>query len=95
MYCRVQVHGRPSSARRKARERCGTPSAAVIGGEHPTELAGVGSAAVSTPRSKAQVVPGPGSSGWIQDRLRGGGEGLAAVPHSEHAISPGAAQGSG
>ena len=81
MYCRVQVPGRPSVEARRARVTVPLPRS--------TEMAGVGSAAVGTPRPKAEVVPGPGNPGGIQDRLCGRGEGLAAVPHSERAISLG------
>ena len=87
-----KVHGRPSSARGEARESHQYPSRSSY---RATEMAGERLAAVGTPRPKAEVVPGPGNPGGVQDRLCGGGEGLAAVLHSEHAMSPGPAQGSG
>jgi len=42
-------------------------------GEPPTEMAGVGSEAVSTPRPEAEVIPGSGNLGGVQNCFRWGG----------------------
>ena len=91
--CRVQIHRGTRSARRKARESPSTPPTTVIGGDHPAEMAGVGSKAVSTPRPEAEVMPSAGNPGGVQNWFCWGSKGLAVVPHSEYAVSPGPTQG--
>ena len=86
------MHGGTRSARRKACESPGTPPTTVIGGDYPAEMAGVGSEAVSTPRPEAEVIPGAGNLGGVQNWFCWGSKGLAVVPHLEYAVSPGPTQ---
>ena len=85
VHCRVQIHGGTWSARRNARESPSTPPTTVIGGDHPAEMAGVG--------LEAEVIPGAGNPGGVLNWFCWGSKGLAVVPHSEYAVSPGPTKG--
>ena len=75
--CRVQIHGGTWLARCKACESPSIPPTTFIGSDHPAEMAGVGSEAVGTPRPEAEVMPGAGNPGGVQNWFCWGSKGLA------------------